>query len=233
MPNKKPTPSAAPLVEYDAESVQQIPLTLNRNGRRFTVTHHLGPLSDERYFKFQDDAEQLAERLKKLTTAIHGPKGSLWSDLCVAVEGYLERDDWKAGVHQTHKSTAITALCDVQILDPEAVEEEGDVWDIDAPIVINFATMFSGVQLRNMSHTFRPESEAEMDEFLAIQANQPNENELASAVKISLAERMVRLGRKVLQDHSGYKNGSPVPAWHLAATTESFFLRQIAQTGKF
>ncbi len=221
-------------VQYDASASQNIPLVLNGRGKDFTVRHILDPLSDDRYFLFQEELERTVGRIRKtekLTTAMHQPKDNLWDDLATGVEGYKERDDWKAGVHQTHKTAVISALCDVQLLDEEA-EEEITAWDIDAPITVPFRAMYSGTLLLDLKLIFRPETAAEMDEFLSLETRQPNPQELASAQKTSQAARLARLGRKLLTDQHGYKDGSTVPAWHLAPATEAFFLRQIAQTGK-
>jgi hypothetical protein len=96
------------------------------------------------------------------------PKERLWDELIQTVEGYKEREDWKSGVHLSHKSEAITAIIDVQVFDDDEESAEDELWDIDELTVIHFRAMQSGALLPEMSHSFRPETKAEMDAFLAI-----------------------------------------------------------------
>jgi hypothetical protein len=195
-----------PLFLYDANSPQIIPLTITKNGKSFRVEHSFRPLTNERYFEFQERIDEVSAKTTKLSTAIFEPKESLWSELIEGVTGYKPRDDFKAGVPMAHRTEAVNAL--ITILTE-----------------IKFRAIQAGVLLPEMSHSFRAETKAEMDEYLAIQSDQPNPNALASAQKLSKAERLYRLGKKILKDTAGYAADAEIPAWHLAATTESFFTR--------
>jgi len=220
--------------QYDAGTGQSIPLTLTQGDKSFDVRHSLNALTDERYYKFleqQESVEKTATKKAEITTAIHSPKIDLWNDLATSVEGYKTKDDFKESVHFTHKKEAIDGLLEVQFPDQDAAKaDEG--WDIDAFITVPFQAMFSGSLITNLSHSFRPESKAEMDEFLAMEFNQPDKNKMASAKRSPIQERLAELGRRLLKETTGYVPGSEVPSWHLAATTERFFLLQIAQAGK-
>lgn len=214
---------------YDARKPQTIPLTVDKNGKKFRVTHSFKPLTNERFFEFQESIEDVSAKLTKVSTKMYEPKDTLWNELIETVEGYKERADWKAGVHVSHRTEAINGLIAIQFIDGDADTAEDALWDIDDLTVIKFRTMQAGVLLTEMSHSFRPETKAEMDQFLAIESDQPEPNVLASAQKLSKAEKLCRLGKKLLVETEGYAAGSEVPAWHLAATVESFFGRQIAQ----
>jgi hypothetical protein len=218
-----------PLFLYDANSPQIIPLTITKNGKSFRVEHSFRPLTNERYFEFQERIDEVSAKTTKLSTAIFEPKESLWSELIEGVTGYKPRDDFKAGVPMAHRTEAVNALITIQFVDDEETKAENELWDIDDLTEIKFRAIQAGVLLPEMSHSFRAETKAEMDEYLAIQSDQPNPNALASAQKLSKAERLYRLGKKILKDTAGYAADAEIPAWHLAATTESFFTRQIIQ----
>lgn len=220
--------------QYDMRAEQDIPLTVHGNGKDYETRHRVAPLTDDRFFKLIDQiatAEKTVAKTAKVTTAYHGPKEMLYDELAVSVEGYKKRPDFKEGVHFTHKKEVIDGLLFVNFPaeDREAADEG---WDIDALVNIPFHAMFSGTLITNMVHSFRPETKAEMDEFLGLEFNQPDPNQLASAKRQSRERRLADLGRRLLHSSEGYVPGSDIPAWHLARTTEMFFLRQIAQAGK-
>lgn len=91
--------------------------------------------------------------------------------------------------------------------------------------------MYAGALL-TLSHSFREETKAEYDQYLAIDSEQPDENSISSADRKTKVERMYLLGKKLITETSGYAEGE-IPAWHIAATTEAFFARQSARMGKF
>lgn len=215
-------------IQYDMRAGQSIPLQLTRNGKTYRVVHHLAPLTNERYFEFQEQIEDLGRRTTKLSSAVFEPKEQLWNELAESVEGYKIDGDWKRGVHIQHKSEAMTSLLEVQVADDEESKAD-ELWSIDENIVITFRTMQGGALFTQMSHSFRPETKQDTDEFLAIEQGEPGPNDLATANRVSRAERLYKLGQKLLKEHKGYADGSEIPAWHLAATTESFFARAIAQ----
>lgn len=218
---------------YDSRLAQRIPLSLEKSGQEFRVYHNLNPLPNERYFEYQDEIVELAARIKKISTAIMAPQHKLWLDLVESREGYTEREDWKEKTYQNDAVAAIAALLQVQILDNSEIEpkSKSDVYDEDALHVIAFRAMQSGV-LMTLTHSFREETKKESDEFMAIDAGQGDENNVSSADKKSKQERLYRLGKKILAETDGYVD-CEIPAWHLAATTETFFLRQTARMGKF
>jgi hypothetical protein len=218
-----------PSYQYDASKGQTIPLTVEKNGRKFRVTHSFKPLTNERFFEFQERIEEVTAKLTKYSTAMYEPKETLWNELIESVTGYKEREDFKAGVHLSHRTEAINGLITIQFVDEDSDAADAALWDIDDLTVIKFKTLQAGVLLTDMSHSFRSETKAEMDQFLAIESDQPEPNVLASAQKLSKAEKLCRLGKKLLMETTGYANGVEIPAWHLAATVESFFARQIAQ----
>jgi len=221
-------------VLYDAGAGQTVPLLLTKSGKEFRVSHTLNPLTDERYFSFLTDTLDSIQKAKKLTTDFYGAKYRLWSDLVISRQGYKERRDWKEVTHQSDCIAVINALLHIQILDDTDANTATDdvLFDDESLSVIAFNAMQSGVLISNMTHSFREESKAEMDEYLAIKSNDPVPNTIASAVKLSDEEKLCRLGRKILREWTGYADGSEIPAWHLAATTDTFFARQIGRMGK-
>jgi hypothetical protein len=222
------------LTLYDSRISQRIPFTLERDGHSYPLAHILGPLNADRYFEFELAVEQMSSKFKKLTVGIYEPKHSLWLDLVESREGYTERSDWKEKTHQADCLGAVNALLHTQVLDDSDVETPGKkskLFDEDALIAIHFQAMQSGV-LMSLSHSFRPETQSELDEYFAIESNAPMPNTLASAEKMSRAEKLHNLGSRLLKDRTGYADGSDVPPWHLATTTESLFLRQLARMGK-
>jgi len=230
----KPTTSTEPTL-YDITAKQRIPFTISKNGREFPVAHILKPLSNERFFLLQEDVQRMADRIKKLSTTMFEPKQKLWDELVESREGYKEREDWRQATHQSDCLAAINALLHVQTIDESDAEADDtdELFDDDALTKISFNAMFNGVLITNMSHSFRQESKAEMNTFMALETDDTNPNALASAVKQSKAQKLYELGRKLLSEAEGYKDASQIPAWHLAVTTESYFLRQIARAGKF
>lgn len=222
-------------VQYDAGAVQDIPLTIKSGSKEFDTRHEVQPLSDDRYFQLLEDmdagARHMAKTAKIKTADTHGAKEKLYDELAVGVKGYKERPgDFREGVHFTHKKSVIDAVISIREIDDTEPTDEG--WDIDALIAVPFHAMFSGALIVNLSHSFRPETKAEMDEYMALAFETPDDTKLASAKRQQKERRLVEIGRKLLKDTSGYKDSSPVPAWHLAETTERFFLRQMAQAGK-
>jgi hypothetical protein len=220
-------------IYYNAQSPQSFSLKLEVNGRDIRVTHHLDALTDERYFELNDDLEQAAKRLKKVSTALYIPKEKLWQELVTSVEGYKPREDWKEKMDQGEAVQAVDLLLHCSILANDEMEKEGeelDYYDPEAPTEIQFQTIY-GTALITLSHYFRQDTKKERDEFLAIETNAPVETQLASAVG-SKQERLYQLGKRLLVNHEGYAEGTYPPAWHLAVTTEVFFARQLAKMGK-
>lgn len=239
-------------VLYNPQISQTIPFELSktiiRNGKRVLqkarLTHTLGPLSDIRYFEYEAETEAFEtkfRRTQKATSSIFEPKIKLWNELAEAGTGYGEKFDWKESVHQSDKIRAIDALLQIEILDPDLIEYDVETEIVESDVefrsednmAIPFRTMFSGALLLNMAHAFRQETKAELDEFFAIEGNDPMPNALASSQKITKAEKLCKLGNRLLRETEGYAASVDIPAWHLAGTTRSFFLRQLGRMGKF
>lgn len=222
-------------IKYDARTEQKIPFALTRNGREYRVSHTLQPLSAERYFEFREEIEEVDARTRKVSTAIYEPKHKLWKELAISREGFKETADWKESTHPSIAASVIDLYLHTLAIDPSEQEPDDDADDVlfddEAPTRIEFRVLQAGALL-TLSHSFAPETKAQMDQFMAIMLKQPEPNVLASAKRRSLAEKLCKLGRPLLVGHEGYADGSPIPPWHLAATVESYFLRRIAQVGK-
>lgn len=224
------------IIHYDSKAAQTVSMYLRKNGKEFRVAHILNSLSPERYFQFQESDSLTANRLKRVSSSAVEPLFKLWEDLCTGTTGYIfsDKENWKTKVKREDAVGSIGGLLLVQILDDEELESDGkeELYDDEAPSKLVFRAMYSGA-LVTLTHNFREVSQAEADEFLSITSNQPNENQLASAVKMSEAEKLYRLGKRVLVDTEGYADGSEIPAWHLSATTKEHFTREAARMGKF
>lgn len=220
---------------FDARESQTFSFTLTQKGREIPISHTLAPVDDARYFQMSEEIERVSEKLKKITSDIFLPKERIWDEHIIEQTGYGDRTDWKERVSQDDKVGIVNAYFEVEPDDePDADDDLSDlVYDFDALTEIFFACRFGSAKLLGMVHKFREFTRSEKDEYLALIANQPNSNELASAQKTSKVEKLSRIGRKLLKETVGYAEGSHVPAWHLAATTEWYFLREMARQGKF
>lgn len=219
---------------YDSRLNQTVPFTLTRSGRDYPLTHTLRPITDERYFKLQLETEQLGSKVKTLSSAIYAPKRSLWAELVESTTGYKERADWKEKMHESDAIATVNAMLHALVVDESEMDEDPaaeGLFDIDALTPVEFRALQSG-KLLTLTHYFRPETKSELDQFLAIETGEPIPDVMASAQKLSRAERLYDLGKEMVKDRKGYADGSDIPAWHLATTTESFFLRQMARMGK-
>lgn len=191
-------------------------------------------MPDARYFQLSEEIEKVSERLKKITSDIFVPKEKIWDEHVSSSTGYGDRSDWKERVSQDDKIGIVNAYFEVNPDDEPESEDAGElVYDFDALTDIYFSCRYGSALLKGMVHRFREFTRPEKDEYLSLVANQPNPNELASANRVSKAEKLARLGKKLLKETEGYADGSEVPAWHLAATTEWYFLRELSRQGKF
>lgn len=221
---------------YDSKATQTIPLHLEKNGKTFRVSHVVNPLPAERYFQFQESEISTINRLKRVSSSAADPLFKLWDELCTGTGGYTSSDtpEWKERVKREDALAAMSGLLYVTVLDNDEVESDDkeELYDDEAPSKVVFRAMFSGA-LVSLAHHFREPSLSESDEFLSITANQPNENQLASAVKQSEMEKLHRLGKRLLVNAEGYVDSSDIPAWHLAVTTKAHFMREAERMGKF
>lgn len=218
---------------FDARESQTFNFSLSQRGREIPISHTVDPVSDARYFAMSEELEKVSERLKKITSEIFVPKEKIWDEHVHASTGYGDRSDWKEKVSQDDKIGVVNAYFEVEPDEEPASTDEGElIYDFDALTEIYFSCRFGSARLLGMVHKFREYTRSEKDEFLAIVANQPNPNELASAQRVSKVEKLARLGKKLLKETVGYAEGSDAPAWHLAATTEWYFLRELSRQGK-
>lgn len=233
-PYKEEPPKASGPIFYDIREPQTIPFSVTRGGKTFRVSHTIQPPSNERFFQLQDEVEESLSRAKKASSIVFDPKLALWKELVISRGGFKDRDDWKDITHPSDAVGIINALLhvNVQAEEEQDVTNDDELLDDDALYVVAFNAQQGNALLTGLSHSFRQESKAEMDEYLAIMSDQPNSNELASAVKMSKVERFHRLGKKLLKERSGYADGSETPAWHLAHTVEIFLARQLSRMGK-
>lgn len=233
MAKAKEAPSTSPIL-YDARAGQKVPLSIPKNGRDYRLVHNLKPLENDRWIELQNDILLQSTRSAKVTSDIIRPQYNTWLDLVESVEGYKARDDWKEHIHINDGVAAVTAVMHTHILDNEAVEvsEDAAEYDDELPTKISFRALQSGALL-TLSISYREETKAERDEYLAILTNAPNENAIASAEKLSEAEKLYRLGKKLMVGFEGYADGSQPPAWHIALTIKTFFERQTDRLGKY
>lgn len=222
---------------FDSTESQTFKFSLWQKGREIPISHTISPVGNSRYFQMSEELEAVAERLKKITSGIFTPKEKIWDEHIAGQTGYGDRTDWKERVSQDDKIGIVNAYFQVEPDDEPVAEDAGGdgelVYDFDALTEVYFSCHFGSAKLLGMVHKFREFTRPEKDEYLAIVSNQPNDSQLASAEKLSKAEKLFRLGKKLLKEKVGYAEGSDVPAWHLAATTEWYFLREIARQGKF
>lgn len=228
-------PETQPIL-YNSKASQNVVLNLDKNGKTFRIVHKMNPLSFERYFQFQENEQSTITRLKKISTAMAEPVYRLWTELCEGVEGYVFHDkaDWKVRVHRNDAMAAVSGLLFIQVLDDSDMEDDEteELYDDEKPSKVQFRAMYSGA-LVTLAHHFREMSKAEADEFLAISTNQPNDVQLASAVKQSEVEKLYNLGKRMLVSADGYTDGSDVPPWHLSMTAKTHCIRENERAGKF
>jgi hypothetical protein len=216
---------------YDSTQPQTFGFTLSQKGRQIPITHTIQPVSDARFFQMSEEIEAIAAKIKKLDTSMYRPKEKIWEEHVHEATGYPE--NWKERVSLDDRIGVVNAYFEVNPDDePDATEDGPLVYDFDALVEVYFYCRFGGAQLMGMCHKFREITREDKDEFLAIISNEPDDKVLASATKISKNERLHRLGKKLLKETEGYAPGTEVPAWHLCATTEWFFLREQARQGK-
>jgi hypothetical protein len=216
-------------VLYDREATQTVPLMIDG----YKVFHVLKPLTDDRYFAFEKGVKTAIKRAEKVGTAIWEPKQTLWRDLCPEIRNYppgFPLED----VDQVDTVQAINALLHVEVLPADEGEKSG-VYDPTRLKKIEFRTLFcdeSGKStLLTLSHSFKPDTKRQRDEFLAIMQNVQSDHALASLDSETKEEKLTRLGRELIVETSGYADGANIPAWHIANTTVSFFARQTGRMG--
>lgn len=228
---------SAERILYDSRESQTFGFALYQRGREIPITHTISPVDDARFFKMAEEIDLATDRItrsKRITSDIYVPKEKVWDEHVHESTGYGDRADWKQRVSQDDKIGIVNAYFEVEPDDePEAEGDSGElVYDFDAHTPIYFWCRFGSAKLLGMVHKFREFTKPEKDEYLALATNQPTDARLSNE-KASKVERLANLGRKLLKETEGYAEGSHVPAWHLAATTEMYFTREIARQGKF
>lgn len=218
---------------FDATKPQTFGFSLIQRGREIPITHTVEPVTDARFFQMSEEIEEVAARIKKLDTSMYRPKEKIWEEHVNESTGYPDIPDWKDRVSLDDRIGVVNAYLEVLPDDDPMKGEEGPlVYDFDALVDVYFSCRFGSARLMAMCHKFREITRQDKDEFLSIYTNEPDSNVIASAEKVSKNERLCRLGRKLLKESEGYAPGTSVPAWHLCATTEWYFLREQARQGK-
>lgn len=216
---------------YDRSLEQIIPLEITKSNHTFRVSHTLSALSDTRYFEFAKEAETLIKKFakeEKFSVEIYSAKEKLWNDLAISRAGYKETPDWKQKTHILDKVNAVDALLHAQIVaDSDDALDADTLFDDEALTEIKLRVMQSGALL-DVKHFFREELKSELDEFLAIRSNAPNA--LASSVKQSASERLVKLYDAICDENEGYT--SDVPAFHKTIAVSAFLNGQFNRVGK-
>lgn len=226
-------------VVYDQNAAQLIPLSVDS----FKVFHLISPLTDERYFALEKSVIAAVKRAEKLNTRLWNPKHDLWRELCTEIRNYPS-DFAISEVDQAEAVQAINSLLHVEVLEADTEAKTG-IYDPRKPKTVEFRCVFADAEgkstLLRLQHSFRPDSKAQRDAFLAIETNQPNDQVLVSLSSDSKQQKLAELGGELLTATAVYFNDEWIPgaytverppAWHLAKTTESFFARQIGKMGK-
>lgn len=217
-------------VLFDSQATQRIKLVIEQNGETFELFHNMKPISDERFYELELEAEAVNKRAKTLKSSLVQPKFKLWQELVESIEGYEEDSQWRENMYPLDAVSVISQLLDVQAVLPESKgKAKGVLFSRNRPIEIITKRLFNGVLCVN-SHFFRVETELERDEYLAIMSGEPSVLGLASAEKKCTAERLAVLYDRLCQDAEGYANLVPAP--DKAAASMKFFQTQFERLGK-
>ena len=217
---------------FDSTKPQTFKFSLYQKGREIPITHTIEPVSNARFFQMSEEIEAVAARLKKLDTSMYRPKEKIWEEHVNESTGYGDVANWKERVALDDRIGIVNAYFEVEPEnEPESTEDGPLVYDFDALTPIYFSCRYGSARLLGMCHKFREITRAEKDDYLSIISNEPDDKVIASAERVSKNERLYRLGKKLLKETEGYADEN-VPAWHLCATTEWYFLREQARQGK-
>ena len=211
------------------------------NGREFKLGLSFRTPSNFEYFSFQTDFEEKATRAQAKqfidVDAMSGARVRVGRKLLQARDGYKNNDNLDSTAAED-LAEAVKAFFAVQIPESES-EKTDELFDETAEnltsiefYVLQSSDEFAAKKINNYSrgvHYFGDASQADLDEFLAITQNAPLKNNLASSVKLSEAEKLHRLGIRLLKSWDGYADAEKPAPWEIAATTKSFFLQLAAK----
>lgn len=215
---------------YDADASQIIPLEITKGARSYNVAHVLRPLSDERYFALDAELEEVSRRNENLSSALYEPKHRLWRELVEERIGYKERPDWREKTHQSDAVQAVNALLFAETAEGSDAPVFEELLDDEDLSVIALKARFSDREIET-THSFREETKAEFDRFVAIVTGAARREKLASMKKRNATRDLCELYDAVCAEQSGY--AGRVPAWHKIVAVRAFFENQFSRLGKF
>lgn len=214
---------------YDADAKQTVYLDIHKGSKVYDVSWEMNPLDDETFFTLTDELPENARRLKdKVSTEIFMPLAEIGSTLAIKRHGYKERADWKEKTKPADYVSIMNTILKAEIITDEINTDE--LLDDSEETPVTLSVVFNGVEIRPIIY-FKEETQAQIDEFLAIMAQQPQRNVLASAKKKSNERRMYELFTQLHAREEKYK--SRVPAWHAVEAVKSFLDMQLGRLGKF
>jgi len=213
---KEEITETAPL--YDKSTDQIIGLTIDGE---IQVTHTIKPLSDTRYLQLLDALEE------STPTETRDLQSKLWAEICPSGTGYAERPEWQSGVPLPHRIATMEAY----LLSIPGIEKtKTSVFDIDAPRTIELRAVFGDTELATLKIAFRHPTQAEIEEYLLLQNDEPNPADLASAAKVTKSERKAKLAKRLKISVEGYA-GEP-PMWHMLTALDTHLAAELLSAKK-
>jgi hypothetical protein len=214
---------------YDADAVQAVNITVPRGEKNFHVSFKMNPLSDERFFKMVEQVPEQIKRIRIPSPEVFLPYAEVGRQLAIERFGYKPNPNWREKTHPHDFISAVIALTEVDFYFEGLEATEDELLDDDAEVPIKLISAFDGEECIT-TIWFQEETKEVMDEYFALQQNQPRKNVLASAKKVSKERRMFALYQELQVRADGYVNR--VPAWHAIKAVEGFLQLQVARLGK-
>lgn len=148
---------------YDCREPQKIPLLVPKGNGKVRITHHLKPLTNDRYFQFQNEIEEVAFYEPKELRAIYKPHFDLWNELLIERVGAKESNSDALVFEAAH---AIKALLYYEKLET-AADPSGEpfLYDDEADCEFSFGAMFSGAWL-GLRLDFKSAFDSKTDDYL-------------------------------------------------------------------
>lgn len=233
--HKEKVPSiSTETIVYDADSVNKIFYVHTQKGKEYRVGHIWQPVSDERYFQYVVEAGRAAKQIERnqaLETAFFEPNVKLFDEFVSDRIGFAENPDWKEKTAEFTKSNSTKKYFSAEVIEKDAIPaEESELLDDSEETFETYLNVVQNGVLIGTTHYWREETKDEMDEYLAILANAPRKNVLASAKKVTADERFCALYDSACVNQDGYK--ARVPAWHKHLMAKQFFEERFALLGK-
>lgn len=207
---------------YDRRESQKIPLVSSDGIIQSRCWHHLKPLSDERYFQFEDEIEVLKIRQPRKLSEIYKPHHDLWRELFVEREGIKEKD---TDVLFTEAVQSINALVYYESFPPRDAEI-GELCGEEDETAMYFGAMFSGAWL-GLQIGYKSDFLNNLDGFQDTQTNRRNLG--LTARSSNKAKRLHAFTLPNITNAKGYAPPAEnfiesVPAWHIVNATNDLFL---------